>query len=439
MSEELKDGGLFVDAKPAAARPIGMPAKKDVKKRWIMVMVGVGAFALVVSSLMSDKPAELPKKEQPSQMIDLTPKGADQRSWQARSQEDIQRIMKTNSELSSQISHLQREIERLKNAPPPAVQQQPLPSNVVPPPTVDGSGTTPLTQPTVVPPPPVPPAVSNNSGAGPVAPTAVPPPFTSDFDQARAEPLVFTPTKRKAKGGDPDVAAKVEYKKNAHSGMMVAGAFAPVVLLNGIDAGTSSGARSNPMPILMRVQDHAILPGASKYSLRSCFLLGSGYGELSAERVYIRLARLSCVDSRDRLVLSTEVQGYIVDSDNVLGLRGKVTDRQGARLGKALLAGFAEGLSNALGGAQGTFTNSVLGATQSISGSEAMRASGLSGAATAAGQLADFYLKEAQNIFPIISVQGGRDATAVFTEDVNLGWGEVDAQFVRDVKPETRR
>jgi conjugal transfer pilus assembly protein TraB len=434
MSDELKEGGLFVDTKPAAARPVGTPAKKDVKKRWVLVMCCVGGFALVVSTLLSDK-APLPvKKEEQTPMINVTP-NVDERSWQVRSQADIQNMKTENDRLRNDIHTLRIEIEKIKNAPPVVVKQPApsVPSGVVPPPSSD-SGVPPLTQ-APVPPPPMP---LGSSTSNIPKPPAVPPPFSDVFDAPAAEPLVFTPGKRTGADG-PEVGARIEYKKNANSGLMTAGAFAPVVLLNGVDAGTSSGSRSNPQPLLMRVQDHAILPGAAKYSLRSCFLLGSGYGELSAERVYIRLARLSCVDKSDRLVLSVDVQGYVVDSDNTLGMRGKVTNRQGARLGKALLAGFAQGLSGALSGAQGTVSSSVLGNTTSITGDEALRASGLSGASTAAGQLADFYLKEAQSIFPIISIEGGRDAYVVFTEDVKLSWGNVDAQFIRNVTPDNQR
>lgn len=252
--------------------------------------------------------------------------------------------------------------------------------------------------------------------------------------------MVFTPDKSASRPAattdSPDgVDAKVKYRKNAQNGLMVAGAFAPVVLLNGIEAATSSGARSNPLPILIRVQDNAILPGSARYALKSCFMLGSGYGDLSAERVYVRLARLSCVDINDRLVLSVPVQGYVVDSDNTLGMRGKVVDRQGARLGKAMLAGFAQGLSGALGGAQGDVTSSALGTATSITGSAALRASGLGGIGSASSQLAQFYLKEAEAIFPVIEVEGGRTGTVVVSEDANLAWGNVDEQFVREVTP----
>jgi conjugal transfer pilus assembly protein TraB len=432
MSEEDKDGGLFADTQPPKAS--GSEGRKDVKKRWLLVGGGVLVFAMAVSSLMSSKAPAPPKREEAPQLINLTPKDVDQRAWQVRSQEDIQGLKNENDKLRAELNGLHSELEKLKLS----TSQAALPPNIVPPPVRGNTGTPPLVQPTVVPPPPLPTSASAEHAGVSKSLPAVPPPFTSEADAPPAEPLVFKPEKTAltSPNAGPELEAKVRYKRNTQSGMMVAGAFAPVVLLNGLDAGTSSGSRSNPEPVLMRVQDHAVLPGSAKYQLRSCFLLGSGYGELSAERVYIRLARLSCVDNSDRLVLSVPVQGYVVDSDNTLGMRGKVVDRQGARLGKAMLAGFAQGLSSALGGAQGTVTSSVLGAATSVTGTEALRASGLTGASTAAGQLATFYLKEAQSIFPVITVQGGRTAMVVFTEDANLAWGAVDAQFVREVDPQ---
>jgi conjugal transfer pilus assembly protein TraB len=129
------------------------------------------------------------------------------------------------------------------------------------------------------------------------------------------------------------------------------------------------------------------------------------------------------------------IQGYVVDSDNTLGMRGKVVDRQGARLGKALLAGFAQGLGGALGSSQGDVTSSALGSATSITGSAALRASGLSGVSSASSQLAQFYLKEAESIFPVIEIEGGRLGSVVISEDVTLSWGNVDEQFVREVSP----
>jgi conjugal transfer pilus assembly protein TraB len=149
---------------------------------------------------------------------------------------------------------------------------------------------------------------------------------------------------------------------------------------------------------------------------------------------------LSCVDKSDRLILSQEVQGYLVDSDGKLGLRGMITDRQGAKVGKALLAGFAQGLAGALGTAQSSVTqNSTLGtSTSAITGDAALRAAGLSGAQTAASQLAQFYLKEAQAIFPVITVDAGRTGTIVFSASAALSWSDGDSQYVQQVTPNAK-
>jgi conjugal transfer pilus assembly protein TraB len=153
--------------------------------------------------------------------------------------------------------------------------------------------------------------------------------------------------------------------------------------------------------------------------------------------VYIRLAKISCVDKQNNFVLSAPVQGYVVDSDGKLGLRGKLVDRQGAKLGKALLAGFAQGLAGAFGASQGTTSvSSLLGATSSVSGGDALKQAGLSGAGTAANQLAQFYLQQAQAIFPVITINAGREATIVIQEGTSLAWNDESSLFVKNVTPQ---
>lgn len=428
MSESSGEGGLFAEAQGHGTGEPGTVGRKNVRKRWLVVGASVAVFAIAVSSLMSDKTPLPERKPEPAPLINLTPENVDQRSWQVRSQEDIYALKNQNDELKATLQGLREEIGRLKSTP--------LPANVVPPPSLPSDGQASMPYVPSVPPPP-----SINLRPGMNGGVAVPPPFSDGSGMSPAEPMVFMPERSAERDHEvlAEVESKTRYKRNAQSGMLVAGAFAPVVLLNGLDAGTSSTARSNPLPVLMRVQDNAVLPGSAKYQLRSCFILGSAYGELSAPRVYVRLARLSCVDKDKRLVLSSPIQGYVVDADNILGLRGEVHRRDGGRLAKSMLAGFAQGLSSALGGAQGTVTMGSLGSATSLAGDEALRASGLNGASTAAGQLAQFYLREAQAMFPVITVEGGRAATVVFLEDTPLSWGEVDAQYIREVEPRDSR
>lgn len=467
---EGKKGGLFVNRKPGGANPAAAAATvseakkpKDVKKRWIYVGMGLVGAVVVSTSLFGDnKPKPTIKKkadEQATAMVSVTPPKATDMELQATLGTKLEELRQETEKLKSDLSKKDNEIESLrKNANKEATTPTP-PEGVAPPPTMSNTGG--LSAPTaapIAPPAPVvrPPALPTQGTTGMTPPPALPssgmsiPGSTAGSSSNNGgDPMVFEPPARageaaagkEASGKSSEantVKARLKYERNPNAGMLPAGAFATVALLNGLDAGTSAATQANPMPVLMNVLDQATLPGAARFKMKSCFVLGTGYGDMSAERVYVRFSRMSCVDKANRLILSQEVQGYLVDSDGKLGMRGAITDRQGAKLGKALLAGFAQGLTGALGSAQSSvLSNLSTGTTTStISGSAALRASGLAGAQAATAQLADFYLKEAQNMFPVITVDAGRKGTIIFTSSTALNWTNGENQFVQEITPE---
>lgn len=443
MSDEKKGLGLFVSkVKPAApAGPAALTPKKNVSKRWMYVAGGAVGVVVLASSVFGNKPAPRAPVAKEAGMVSVTPPNADKAAFESKFSRDLE-------ENRAQTEMLKRELEALRSRQAAEAATPTPPAGIVPPPVAGntgGLGTIGGATPPAHPAPPAPPTPAFQPPAS-QPPSALPglPPVPQGV--GGGAPLSFdAPEKPKSEqqssasgaNGQPDAAAKVRYSKNASAGVLPVGSFASVSLLNGLDAGTSSATQSNPLPVLMNITDQAVLPGSAKYRLKSCFILGTAYGDLSAERVYGRISRISCVDKRDRLVLNAEVQGYLVDSDGKLGMRGLISDRQGARLGKALLAGFAQGLAGALGTSQGTVLSNLTSGdvTNSVNGSAALRASGLSGAQTAASQLAEFYLKEAQNIFPVISVDVGRTGTVVFTSPVKLDWADGESQFVQQVTP----
>lgn len=449
---EPKQGlaGLFVNKKAAA--PAGAPMSggrpKNVKQRWMIISVATVGFVVVSASFFGKKPEPVTTMTKSSGDILVTPAGVGQKDWISQSSERLRANEALNQKLENKLATMEQSmllmkekekalVEAAKNPVKPDATAS-VPGNIVPPP-VMGGPVNGLAGIPVPPSPPLPPT-SGIKGTANSAPALQLPPAFGAPPAPLQEAQIFKPEARAATSGSTadgeSVKANIKYKKNQYSGFLPAGSFAPVVLLNGLDAGTSSATQANPMPVLMTVTDQATLPGSAKYTIKSCFVLGTGYGDLSAERVYVRYSRMSCVDKQDRLVLSADVSGYLVDSDGKIGLRGKVLDRQGAKLGKALLAGFAQGLSGALGTAQSTVTTTALGATSALGGGDALKASGLSGAQSAAQQLAQFYLKEAQSIFPVISIDTGRTGTIVFTDNASLTWSAGDAQYVKDVKPE---
>lgn len=426
-------GGLFVNKKSSAAPAPGAAAKpKNVKQRWMMIGVGAVGFTLMASSLFGTKQEPVTVKPKDTGSVLVTPSGVKQGDWQSQAALDLRRAEAENAQLKAKVDGLAEQMATLK-ADQEKASKAPvvLPANIVAPPGMDKGAASGVIAP---PAPPLPPANYTPPATGGALPLPA-----ADLPSVPQEPKIFKPEAKAATASAPSgeaVKSTVRYTKNPYSGFLPAGAFAPVALLNGLDAGTSSATQSNPLPILLNITDHASLPGTAKYNIKSCFVLGTGYGDLSAERVYARISRMSCVDKRDRLVLSTDVTGYLVDSDGKIGLRGKVVDRQGAKLGKAVLAGFAQGLSGAFGQAQGVMTTTVAGATTSIGGDAALRAAGLNGAQSAAQQLAQFYLKEAQAIFPVITVDAGRTGSIVFTDNAQLTWSAGESQYVKSVTPD---
>jgi conjugal transfer pilus assembly protein TraB len=230
----------------------------------------------------------------------------------------------------------------------------------------------------------------------------------------------FVPT---AAAADADAAKErviEEMVPNERQGFLPAGSFASATLISGVEAFTGGTAQQQPQPLVIRVDANAVLPNAANYQIKGCHVLASAWGDMSSERVFGRLATLTCVDSANRLVLSEEVEGVLVDSDGKNGIRGSLQDRQGAKLARSLLAGFAQGVSSAFGAAQSTTQTTALGMTTAMVGSNATRAGAYQGASTAAQQLADFYLKQAEATMPVIAIDAGRKVSVLFTKSKAL-------------------
>ena len=185
-------------------------------------------------------------------------------------------------------------------------------------------------------------------------------------------------------------------------------------LLNGLDAPTGKKARKEPFPVLARIKQEAILPNRFRADLRECFLIASGYGDLSAERAYIRAETLSCV-RQDGGVIEVPIDAYAVGEDGKLGLRGNIVSKQGQLMANSLLAGFAKGFSDAFGRVQVPFLLS--GSPGSMGGSvpyqsafsgQAVEGGALKGAGYSMDRMAHYYMDLAENLFPVVEIDATR-------------------------------
>ncbi|NNE59900.1 MAG: conjugal transfer protein TraB, partial [Woeseia sp.] len=119
-------------------------------------------------------------------------------------------------------------------------------------------------------------------------------------------------------------------------------------------------------------------------------LIAAGHGELSDERAYIRLERLSCV-LRTGEVISKEAKGYITGEDGKNGLAGLLVTKQGAFVARSLLAGIFSGLGRAIGQSYSNVSTSALGTVESIDPGDIGKAGVAEGLSTATERVADWY------------------------------------------------
>ncbi|POZ50647.1 TraB/VirB10 family protein [Methylovulum psychrotolerans] len=201
------------------------------------------------------------------------------------------------------------------------------------------------------------------------------------------------------------------------SGTMLSG-----VLMTGLDAPTSNQSRMDPFPTLLRVKHEALLPNKYRMDIAECFVIASGYGDLSSERAYMRAERLSCV-KKDGTVIETPMDAYSVGEDGKAGVRGRLVSKNGQVIGNALLAGFVSGLGKAFtpqrvqplalnpsGTSQFQYPSPEAVGGQAIGG----------GVHSAADQLAAYYLEMAKNIFPVIEVDAGRSIDLILVRGMSL-------------------
>lgn len=200
--------------------------------------------------------------------------------------------------------------------------------------------------------------------------------------------------------------------------LLLTGTFAKATLLNGVEAPTGGQANGNPMPILMQLTDSAVLPNRYRSDLKRCVVTATATGDLSSERVLVRLDRLSCVTD-DADTVDVKLTGYVTGEDGKTGLKARVVTRSGQAIANALLVGTLSGLGEAVSiAAQDSSTNFAGTVTHSVN--NPWRAGIGAGMQDALDRIADYYLKLADKIFPVLEVDAGRTVDIVITQSASI-------------------
>ena len=231
-------------------------------------------------------------------------------------------------------------------------------------------------------------------------------------------------------------------KKHKNPARYVAsGAFARAVLLTGVVAETGTESQSAPQPILLRLVDSGIFSkGHKTKAIKDAIIIGSCYGVLSSERALCRLESVSLTDEKDA-VIERSLEGWVIGEDGRPGLKGDVVDKASDVARMAILNGI-------LGGIAGFFQNQaqastfpvspISGAAHALKGKDALKAGASSGVGSALTKLADYAIKRAEQMNPVILIGAGRQVDVVFRRGFHIEDESPVEHIKTSVREETR-
>jgi len=423
---------------------LATPADGAVRNRQILLAGGLLAGVLIVGFLGAvlyeqRKPEGATPASGPAKTVPLTtPGGAlDPRdAWRGKEGAAIDEIKKQVTQLTDDMKKLRQEREQQQRLDEKAREREAQLAALTTPPSApkapERQTAAPPATPQAVPPPiprgaaqvgAMPPGRPQIPGAPPGATHA---PAPGIFKLALSDGSAAGAPARASGSAPPGNQAtrKAAAASSARTSetYLPSTAFMRAVLLSGLDAPTGGQAQNNPHPVLLRVLDHAQLPNSFRSDVKDCFILGSGYGDLSSERAYVRTESLSCIREGGD-ALDIPLKGVLVGPDGKAGVRGRLVTKTGQVLANALVAGLISGLGQALTSSAITQSVSPLGATQTIDPDKALQAGIGVGLARGLDKLVQYYISLADKIYPVIEVDAGQVVDVVVTRGVSVATG----------------
>ena len=192
----------------------------------------------------------------------------------------------------------------------------------------------------------------------------------------------------------------------------------------GVDAIAGVESQTDPLPVVLRITG----PARSVYengrllttNIAGCLVNGAARADLSSEKVYVKLQRMTCPQPGGRYAVS-DVKGFIAFGGKT-GVRGRVVSREGALVGQAFLAGLAGGFGRGFSANTSSLmrgTNvSVNGQRPQLGAGEILEGGIGEGVATSADMISKYLIERAEQYQPVIEMPTGIDVEIVFLEGV---------------------
>lgn len=191
------------------------------------------------------------------------------------------------------------------------------------------------------------------------------------------------------------------------------------VVLGGADADASvNGQSKNNGVMLFKFLEDGTLPNGKHSRLRGCRVSANSYGDISSERAFATLYRLSCAHAGEPIIDKT-VTGWVFFNGKV-GIKGEPLMRDNKVMQWAGFSGALSGLATAAQAAQSVQQLGVNGASTLVPSSNIAPYAGYGGATKAADTLSQYYVKRAEQYHPVIQVGSGNTVTVVFKDGFYL-------------------
>ena len=206
--------------------------------------------------------------------------------------------------------------------------------------------------------------------------------------------------------------------------------YAPARVIVGVDASAGVNSQTDPLPVVLRITGPArsVINNGRVLTTRleGCVVNGAARGDLSAEKVYVKLAKMTCDQPGGRVAVS-EVKGFISFAGKT-GVRGKVVSREGSLVTRAFIAGIAGGFGRGFtANANALFQGAnqiVNGERQQLSPGEIAKSGLGQGVAQSADMVSKYLIERAEQYQPVIEMPTGIDVEIVFLDGVYVRGSE---------------
>ena len=201
-----------------------------------------------------------------------------------------------------------------------------------------------------------------------------------------------------------------------------ANSFAKARVIVGVDAAANVQSQSDPLPVVLRITGPArsVADRGRVLSTRieGCLVNGAARGDLSSEKVYVRLARMTCAQPGGRYAES-EVKGFIAFGGKS-GVRGRVVSREGSLATQAFFAGLVGGIGRGFSANANAFlrgsTVASSGERDTLSTGDIIKGGLGEGVSAAGDRVSEYLIERAEQYQPVIEMPTGIEVEIVFLD-----------------------